>query len=132
MKKVVASVPFIGLVVVLVMIANTAAFGAAEPDKSVQRTFKKLLAAVQAKDRDAFVADATDAVKQGVTEQVMDELNKELGSRSKKGYEAIYLCQLKQSGVQVHLWKMTFKDGGDDVVVRLALKDGKVAGFFLQ
>ena len=132
MKKFVTCVHFVGLVAVLTIIATTVSLGAAEPDKSVQRTFKKLLAAVQAKDRDAFVADAIEAVKQGVTQQVIDDLYKRLGSRLKKGYEATYLCQLKQGGVQVHLWKMAFKDGGDDVVVRLALEDGKVAGFFLQ
>jgi hypothetical protein len=132
MKKLVSSVPFVALGAVLVMIGNTAALRAAEPDKSVQKAFQKLLAAVQSKNRDAFVADATDAVKQAITQQGLDDLYKELGSRLKKGYEATYLCQLKQSGVKVHLWKMTFKDGDDDVLVRLALENGKVAGFFLQ
>ena len=46
--------------------------------------------------------------------------------------QTTYLCQLKQAGYQVHLWKMTFKDDSDDQIARLVLKDGKVAGFFLQ
>jgi hypothetical protein len=105
---------------------------AADPAPEVQKTFDKLLSAIKANDRDAFVADATDAVKQGLTPQVMEGVNKQLSSRLTKGYEAQYLCALKQVGHQVHLWKLTFTDGGDDVVIRLALKDGKVAGFFLQ
>ncbi len=132
MKKVVSSVTFVGFIAGVALITNMTVLKAAEPDPSVQKIFKKLLTALQSNDRDAFLADATDAVKKGVTEQVMEGLNKQLGSRLKKGNEATYLCQLKQRGLQVHLWKMTFKDGGDDVVVRVALKDGKVDGFFLQ
>jgi phage-related tail fiber protein len=105
---------------------------AIDPDPAVKKTFEKLIDAVKANDRDAFIADGTEAVKKGVTEEVMEVLSKQLGARLKKGYEATYLCQLKQASHQVHLWKVTFKDGGDDIVIRVALKDGKVDGFFLQ
>lgn len=104
----------------------------AKPDPAVQKSFEKLLAAVEASDRDAFVAEGTDAVKEGTTAAVMDLLKEKLGSRLKKGYESTYLCVLNQAGHRVHLWKCTFKDGGDDMVIRVAIKDGKVAGFFLQ
>ena len=121
----------VALVTALALIANTA-MGAVDPDPAVKKTFEKLVGAIQAGDRDAFVADATDAVKDGVTQQVMDALNKQLGARLKKGYEPTYFGQLKQAGYQIHLWKLTFKDGGDDIIVRFALKDSKVAGFVLQ
>lgn len=117
----------------MVGLAALASFaGAADPDPAVKKTFEKLLGAVEANDRAAFVAQATDAVKDGVTQPVMDALNKQLGARLKKGYEATYVCELRQMERQVHLWKLRFKDNGDDVVVRVALKDGKVDGFFLQ
>jgi hypothetical protein len=132
MKKLARSAGLAGLVAVCALVTGPAVSRAADPDPSVKKTFDKLLDAIQSNDRAAFVADATDAVTKGLTDQVMDGLNKQLGSRLKKGYEAAFLCPLKQGGVQVHLWKVTFKDGGDDVVIRVALKDGKVDGFFLQ
>jgi hypothetical protein len=55
-----------------------------------------------------------------------------LSPRMKKGYDTAYLGQLKQQGCQVYLWKLVFKDGGDDTLAKLVLKDGKVAGFWLQ
>jgi hypothetical protein len=67
-----------------------------------------------------------------MTQEVMDAMKKEFAPRLDKGYKATYLCQLKQVGHVVHLWKMSFKDDGDDLVCRLVLKDGKVAGFFFQ
>ena len=115
-----------------VLAVGMAGVQAGEADKAVQKTFEKLLGAIKAGDRDAFIGNATDEVKKGVTQEVMDALKKDLGSRLDKGYKATYLCELKQVGLQVHLWKATFKDDGDDLVIRLVLKDGKLAGFFLQ
>jgi hypothetical protein len=106
--------------------------GAKDPDPAVKKMFEKMVGAIESNDRAAFVAQATDAVKEGVTKEVMDALNKQLGPRLKKGYEATYLCELKQQAHQTHLWKVSFKDKADDIVVRIALKDGKVDGFFLQ
>ncbi len=40
--------------------------------------------------------------------------------------------QLKKGAVQVYLWKLAFKDGGDDLVALMALKDGKVASLHFQ
>jgi hypothetical protein len=101
-------------------------------DEATQKIYDKLLDAIKTGDRDAFVANAADKVKEGTTQEVMDALEKQLGGRLKKGYESTFLCQLKQSGHQVYLWKLTFKDEGDDLVVRVAIKDGKVGGFFFN
>jgi hypothetical protein len=62
----------------------------------------------------------------------MDALEKHVGSRLKGGFEATYLCQVKKGGIQVYLWKLTFKDGGDDLVALMALQDGKVASLHFQ
>lgn len=101
-------------------------------DAEVQKQCDKILEAITKADRDAFVANATENIKENTTQQVMDALEKQLGTRLKKGFETAYLCQIKQAGHQVHLWKLTFKDGGDDLVIRLALKDGKVGAFYFN
>jgi thioredoxin-like negative regulator of GroEL len=116
----------------LMGVASAAAEQGGNPEPAVQTILDKLLGAIKKADRDAFVADANAAIKKGTTQDVMDALQKEFGARLEKGYKATYLCQVKQLECQVHLWKMTFKDDGDDIVVRVALKDGKVTGFFLQ
>ncbi len=131
-KRAASLTRFVVLMVFVVLVVPAAALWGAPPEPAVQKLFGKLLAAIQANDRAAFLADATDEAKKGLTPQVMDDLNAQLGPRLKKGFKATYLCQLKQQGLQVHLWKMNFKDGGDEAVVRIALKDGKLAGFFIQ
>jgi len=108
---------------------GAAAGGAAS---SVQGRFDSLIAAIQANDRAAFVANATDAVAAGTTQQIMSGLSQHLGTRVKQGYQDTYLTRLTQVGHDVHLWKLTFTDRGDDVVVRVVLNDDKLAGFFIQ
>lgn len=115
-----------------VLVTATALGRADEPEPAIKKTFEGMLNAIKANDRDAFVAEGTEAVKKGTTAEIMDALNKLVGPRLNKGYQSTYLCQLKQAGHQIHLWKLAFKDDGDDIVVRMALKDGKVAGFFFQ
>jgi len=122
---------FVSLTALLLLLSAVHGQGTTA-DPAAQKIFDKLLKAIQANDRDAFVADASDAVKEGTTKEVMEALNKQLGGRLKAGFKMTYLCQLKQGGYQVYLWKASFKDDGDDHVFRLALKAGKVEGFFVQ
>jgi hypothetical protein len=121
-----------GIVALLVLLPGMAPGQAPKADPSVQKIFDKLLNAIKTKDRDAFVADATDAVEKETTQEIMDALEKYVGSRLKGGYEASYLCQMKKGAIQVYLWKLAFKDGGDDLVALMALKDGKVGSLHFQ
>jgi hypothetical protein len=50
----------------------------------------------------------------------------------KKGYDVIFLAELKQRGQKAYLWKLTFKDDGADWTVKVWLKDSKVTGSWWQ
>jgi hypothetical protein len=92
----------------------------------------KLLKSVEENDYAAFVADGTDEFKAGLTKQMLEGVSAQIAPRMKKGYECSYLGQLRQQGCEVYLWKLTYKDGDDDTLAKLVIKDGKVAGFWLQ
>ena len=55
-----------------------------------------------------------------------------LGPACKDGYELAYLGRLAQQGHEVFLWKLSPASGGNEFLVRLTLKDGRLAGFFFQ
>ena len=105
---------------------------AAGAEDSARPVLDRLLKALEANDYDSFVADGTAEVKAALTKQMLEGVSAQMAPRMKKGYDATYLGELKQSGCKVYLWKLTYKDGGDDTLARLSLKDGKVAGFLLQ
>ena len=133
MKNPLRCAQLVGLTAVLALVVCISHVRAGEAaPAAAQKTFDKLLGAIKKADLDAFVADGNEAVKKGTTQTIMDDLKTAVGTRLDKGYKATYLCQLKQAGHQVYMWKVTFTDDGDDIVVRLAMKDGKVGGFFFQ
>lgn len=101
----------------------------AEPGRAI---LVKLLKAVEANDYDNFVADGNEAFKAGMTKQMLEGVSGQLSPRLKKGYACSYLGELHQQGCQVLLWKMVYQDEGDQTLAKLVLKDGKVAGFWLQ
>ncbi|MEO8617358.1 MAG: hypothetical protein ABI600_19660 [Luteolibacter sp.] len=91
----------------------------------------KLVTALVNSDYDAFVADGDTAFK-GLKKEQFEAVCKQLSARFKGGYETTYLGELKQKGYAVTLWKITFKDGGDDLLGTLSLKDGKVGGYWIK
>lgn len=106
--------------------------GVAAGDDDAARPFlDKLLAAIEENNYDSYVADFTASFKAVTTKQTVAAISKELSPRMKKGYDVSFLTEMKQRGVTVYLWKVAYKDGGDDGLVRLVLEDGKVSGLLL-
>ena len=104
---------------------------AADPARA-ETTFKKLLAAQTAKDYDAFVADADDVLRAALTKTQFEASSNLMSTRFAGGYESTYLGDLNQKGYEVYLYRLRFKDGSDDMLAPLSLKDGKVGGIFFR
>jgi len=132
MRRHITQMTLTGVVCVLLLVASIASLYADEVDSPAKKVLRKLLTAVEQADYDGFVEDGTAAFRAGITKQMFEGVSVQLSSRMKEGYETYYLGQLKQRGCQVHLWKLVYKDGGDDTLAKLVLKEGKVAGFWLQ
>lgn len=56
----------------------------------------------------------------------------QMGPRLAQGYELEYFGMLQQLGYDISVWKISFSDDNDDVLATLNVRDGKVAGFFMQ
>ena len=85
MTKDARSVALVGLGVALALVSNTAALSAAKPESSVKKIFYQLLSAIQATDREAFVAEATDTVKKEITQKFMEKRAQADGLSAKEG-----------------------------------------------
>ena len=92
----------------------------------------KILNGVENNDINNFVADGDSQFKAAISKQMFEGVNAMIAPRMKKGYEVMQLGTLNQQECQVYLMKLAFKDGGDDILVKLALRGGKVAGFLFQ
>ena len=121
-----------GIVIALVVLAWMPILNAATNGPSTERTLDTLLTAIATNNYDVLVANAAPALKTRITKETFAQVTTQLSPRLKKGYKPQYLGSLKQQGVEVFLWKITFQDGGDDMLARLVIQENKVAGFWFQ
>lgn len=105
---------------------------AAEADQTTRDTFKTLMDATVADDLAGFTSVCDDTMKAAITAPTLDGVSKQIAPRAKDGYDSEYLGELNQHGFAVHLWRLRFKSGGDDILATLSVKDGKVGGFYLH
>jgi hypothetical protein len=104
----------------------------AADNAQAEKIFKSLIAAQTAKDYDAFVADADDNLKAALTKTQFDAASDFMIKRTSVGYKTTFLGELNQHGYQVFLYRLRFKDGGDDMLGVMSLKDDKVGGIYFK
>jgi hypothetical protein len=55
-----------------------------------------------------------------------------MAQQFKGGYEVTYLGDLKQRGSAGTLWRVSFKDGSDDALGGMSVKNKKIVGFIIK
>jgi hypothetical protein len=116
-----------------VLFASTVArVGWAQAPQEIEATMKNMLAATQSKSLTDFVAAGDASLKSTMTQPMLDSFSAQFAPRLNQGYTTTFLARLNQAGYILYLWKLEFKDGGDDRLVTLVVKDGKVSGFYFR
>lgn len=113
-------------------VATAAEVGWPQAPQEVDATMKNMLAATQSKSLADFVAGGDASFKSTMSQPMLDSFSAQFAPRLNQGYAATFLARLNQGGYSIYLWKLEFKDGGDDRLVTMVVKDGKVSGFFLR
>jgi hypothetical protein len=114
------------------LLAASPALAAPPEGPGAEASLRKMLAALQSASYDEFLSDAEPPFREALKRTTFDAVSAQMAPRLKGGYALTFLGTLSQVGYAVNLWKITFKDGKDDVLAKISTKDGKVGGFFLQ
>jgi hypothetical protein len=118
------------LIIPVLVIVFASGTGLAQiPLREFHSTFNHMLEAIQTKSYDRFVAEGDARFRSGFTPKMFEELSTRLGPRLEKGYSAQFLTTMHQQGFMVFVWKLAFKDGNDDFLVTMFIKNGDVSGF---
>ena len=115
---------------VFLMLVTLSVF--AQAPQNAETTMKNMISAILTNSLPDFVAQGDQAFQEGMTKEMLASINQSLASRLRQGYTTTFLTRLNQQGFAVYTWKLEFRDGNDDVLVFLALKDEKVGGFWLR
>jgi hypothetical protein len=104
--------------------------GAAPAD--AQKLVVRMIEAVMNESYDAFLADADANLKTHLSRQQFEGLCGLYTQPLKKGYKLDYFGHLKEHGHVVHVWKISTNGAPDEALIRMAVKDGKVGGVWVQ
>ena len=104
---------------------------ASAPPAASQVEVTNLVSAIISDNYASFVADGN-AAFQGLKKDQFESVVSQLGSKLKSGYDLAYLGDINQRGYLVTLWRIRFKNGGDDLLATLSMKEGKVGGFWIK
>ncbi len=94
--------------------------------------FQQQFNALVADDYDQFMAHADADFAQALTPAEFSKLTDALAGIFQPGDTTAYLGVLRQDGVRVHLWKVTPAAAQTDYLVKMAVRDDKLAGFWIQ
>jgi hypothetical protein len=94
--------------------------------------FHQLINAEVLKDYEDFVAKGTPELKAALSKTQFDASSDLLAPKLKSGFTLDALGELNQGGCQVYLYRLRFKNGGDDILATMSLKDGLVAGIYFK
>jgi hypothetical protein len=120
------------ILVATLLLCSPALLTAADAPSDAAAISAKLFAALENTDYAAFVAAGDAVFQQKLKPEQFAAVAAQLAPMLKAGHAVTYLGELQQKGFRVTLWKLSFKQGGDDLLATLSLKDGKVGGFWIR
>ena len=125
------SLRFAGALAAALLLLSTAAVFTEEPPDE-RALLDSLLKALEERSRGDFLRRADANFTSAINRQAFKEFADSFAPRLEAGFEIEYLGSLSQMGAEVQLWKIIYKDGGDDSLAQLVTRGGEVSGFLLQ
>ncbi|HEY4283080.1 MAG TPA: hypothetical protein VGM62_08445 [Chthoniobacterales bacterium] len=103
-----------------------------EEDVRAYAFLEMSILAIDQGDYERFMHLCDDNFRRDITREKFDKVHRELEPRFRHDWSSRPAGNLKQRGCDVYLWILTFKDGGDDLLFRVSVKEGKLAGLAIQ
>ena len=72
------------------------------------------------------------ALARAESKEAFQRASETIAPLCRDGYELQFLASMTQQGRDIYLWKLIPAAGQSQFLVRLALKNGKISGFFFQ
>lgn len=120
------------LILLMLMAIPSLTLAESPPSDTAALLFKSQMTAITSSDYEQFVSHSDTDFRQAVTQEQFTALSKALSSIFASGYETVNLGVLRQDDLLIHLWKVTPQQSDTDYLVKMALRDDTIAGFWIQ
>ncbi len=115
------------------MLATGSVANADTPSPDVEDKLDQLIDALAHGDHGDFISGGNEAFRSNLRQAMFENVQEHLGVRMAKGVERTFLASLQQYGMTVYVWKLTFEDGEDELITRLAVDgNGDVGGIWFH
>jgi hypothetical protein len=101
------------------------------PPENAIDCLQRILDAIATGNYELFLTVGDSDYKTGISKEMFDLISSQLSPRMTEGYNITYFGHLKQREYQTYLWKLSFVDGGDEFVARMAMNGDKVGGILI-
>lgn len=119
------------LIVLAALAVSPLAQAASAGGASDQPVVQQLLDAMAQNDYQGFTSQGTPEFA-AVGEPQFAQVASAIAPRLQGGYTVEHLGNLRQQGLDISVWKVSFQDQGDDLLATLNVQNGQVGGFFLR
>ncbi|CAN5629037.1 hypothetical protein BH09VER1_BH09VER1_14580 [soil metagenome] len=121
------------LAAILLFLATLPVGRAEDAPARAQTIFGNLMNSVQTGNYQGMLIGGSEAFQKGLTQEMAAKVSAQLSPRMQEGYSAQYLTSMHQAVYEVYLWKLSFRDGKDDLLAKVMIdKDSRVAGFWID
>ena len=94
--------------------------------------FEMLMLTEKMDSNEKFAGDEAVVAKDAYPKTQFEKDSHLLKERLKAGYEYNLLGKLNEKGNAVYLYRIHPKDGGDDILCRMSVKNNKIVGVFFN
>lgn len=102
------------------------------PHPDVRSLVIKLLKCIEDDQYETFVEGGSDYFKSRISKEHFHNVSERLAQHLKNGYDIKFLTEFKQADLVGTLWKIEYRDGFDDALVKIFMENGKIAGLWFQ
>lgn len=120
-----------GTVLLVILGMSPAMADAASGNEADQQMVVNMLETMVERNYQRFVEYGTPAFR-ALTEEQFNDVAAQVGPDLEQGYGIEYFGMLRQQGLDISVWKITFANNNDDMLATLNMQDGKVGGFYLR
>lgn len=99
---------------------------------SIEVLLHSQISAIASNDYQQFLEHTDSNFRKAISAEQFEILSRSLSSRFKGGYQPEYLGVLNQEGFKVHLWKVVSSSSESDSLIKMAMGQNQIAGFWIE
>ena len=117
---------------ILILFAALAGYGLAGENNEIDGVFESKINAIQNNDYQSFISNSTNEFSDTLKKPQFTDVSWTFGKNLAAGYTKDYQGKYQQKGLDIHLYKISYKNGAPENLYKMVMQGDKLAGFWIQ